>query len=466
MAFTPFVESDLPSMANFNEKFQEVIEETEDKVGDIKTTVRTDLGDDWLLCNGDSVDAEEYPELDSLLPKELNNVGYVDEVVTSDTTQERKLVQIVNNHIVQLIGTDPASGSSGYDWYIYSRPVGGNTWAKSATALIENSGTSFDGQWFISYANGIYYFYKGYESVGNGTTSKTYTVKASEDLVTWTDSSITINFSGGLYTAMNMAPRNIAYNENTGKYLVAFQADYSGGNSYYNVWLTVGEKNGEDLIVTTTNMQSGIVSANVSYQYSDMWLGVSIVGNFFVLPLFASNSSPIIVCIDSSATSNVQFPIVLGNTSSDSTSGKMIVWESQGNAVIVTAACTYYVDLVSKTVLSKNTNLRISFPLYSALWHDIESKSIYWIGNSVGTINKYTYDNPLTDSGWVSAESKSVDISSNSTSMTNGTVLVGPGFFSFFYSLSPYTRRNFTPWEVAILPTITTEGAYNYIKGR
>ena len=33
------------------------------KVGDTLTTIRTDLGDKWLLCNGESVSAAEYPEL-------------------------------------------------------------------------------------------------------------------------------------------------------------------------------------------------------------------------------------------------------------------------------------------------------------------------------------------------------------------------------------------------------------------
>ena len=33
------------------------------KIGDIKVTVRTDLGENWLLCNGNAVDAMEYPGL-------------------------------------------------------------------------------------------------------------------------------------------------------------------------------------------------------------------------------------------------------------------------------------------------------------------------------------------------------------------------------------------------------------------
>ncbi|MDP4152585.1 MAG: tail fiber protein [Bacillota bacterium] len=41
-------------------------------VGDIKTTMRTDLGADWLLCNGSAFDSAEYPALASILPFSLS----------------------------------------------------------------------------------------------------------------------------------------------------------------------------------------------------------------------------------------------------------------------------------------------------------------------------------------------------------------------------------------------------------
>lgn len=51
------------------------------QVGDILTTWRTDLGADWLLCNGDPFDPAEYPGLAAVTPgvgamAELNRVGY------------------------------------------------------------------------------------------------------------------------------------------------------------------------------------------------------------------------------------------------------------------------------------------------------------------------------------------------------------------------------------------------------
>lgn len=45
--------------------FQEIKKFDVFKVGDTLTTMRTDLGDKWLLCNGEQVSREEYPELSS-----------------------------------------------------------------------------------------------------------------------------------------------------------------------------------------------------------------------------------------------------------------------------------------------------------------------------------------------------------------------------------------------------------------
>ena len=38
-------------------------------IGQTKSTLRTDLGDSWVLCNGDSVDSSKYPELAKLCTK-------------------------------------------------------------------------------------------------------------------------------------------------------------------------------------------------------------------------------------------------------------------------------------------------------------------------------------------------------------------------------------------------------------
>lgn len=45
------------------------------KVGDTLTTARTDLGAKWLLCNGDVLDKDQYPELASLFPYQTYITG-------------------------------------------------------------------------------------------------------------------------------------------------------------------------------------------------------------------------------------------------------------------------------------------------------------------------------------------------------------------------------------------------------
>ena len=45
------------------------------KVGDTLTTARTDLGSKWLLCNGDVLDRDLYPELANLFPNSVDITG-------------------------------------------------------------------------------------------------------------------------------------------------------------------------------------------------------------------------------------------------------------------------------------------------------------------------------------------------------------------------------------------------------
>lgn len=46
------------------------------KVGDIKVTTRTDLGDNWLLCNGSPIDSTGYPELSQFLSTTISQNSY------------------------------------------------------------------------------------------------------------------------------------------------------------------------------------------------------------------------------------------------------------------------------------------------------------------------------------------------------------------------------------------------------
>lgn len=63
-------------------------------VGDIKVSTRTDLGDSWLLCNGEFFDENKYPDLPKVAPKKAN--VWNNKYTFSDTVD---FVRYVNGYI-------------------------------------------------------------------------------------------------------------------------------------------------------------------------------------------------------------------------------------------------------------------------------------------------------------------------------------------------------------------------------
>lgn len=59
--------NDITGLKHDSEVFYNDIENNSYKIGDLKTTTRSTLGDKWLLCNGDGISASDYPDLASLL---------------------------------------------------------------------------------------------------------------------------------------------------------------------------------------------------------------------------------------------------------------------------------------------------------------------------------------------------------------------------------------------------------------
>lgn len=54
--------------------FVELEDRLSDKIGDIKITRRTDLGDNWLLCNGAEISESEYPEVYAMYRETMSAV--------------------------------------------------------------------------------------------------------------------------------------------------------------------------------------------------------------------------------------------------------------------------------------------------------------------------------------------------------------------------------------------------------
>lgn len=94
-------DSDPLEVSKLSENFEKLDEVARDvgsgtfKVGDTLSTYRTDLGENWLLCNGDRFDPEQYPELAALMSPvaarvlEPNRSGLT-KISTSGTSTRRR----------------------------------------------------------------------------------------------------------------------------------------------------------------------------------------------------------------------------------------------------------------------------------------------------------------------------------------------------------------------------------------
>ncbi len=91
--------------AFYNTTIKEEIEEASYKIGDIKQTVRSNLGNNWLPCNGDFIDSVKYPELWNLQNVSLTGILDTKEMFNdsslSGTLQNRDYVNF-NGYFVMI----------------------------------------------------------------------------------------------------------------------------------------------------------------------------------------------------------------------------------------------------------------------------------------------------------------------------------------------------------------------------
>ncbi|MBD5356506.1 MAG: hypothetical protein HDR88_06070 [Bacteroides sp.] len=90
------------------------------KVGDILSTLRTDLGDDWLLCNGEPLDTSEYPELAGMLPglEAMAESKTVDTISGLSSTNYAKFYASDGTHQVLTTGSNStATAKTNYAYW-------------------------------------------------------------------------------------------------------------------------------------------------------------------------------------------------------------------------------------------------------------------------------------------------------------------------------------------------------------
>lgn len=116
----------LPNTAVPDEVFQKIAKKDVFKVGDTLQTVRTNLGDKWLLCNGASIKVVDYPELVA--------AGLTEEPI------EKTLIYNISNtkNICEYNGTYVIVGTyNGYPYILSTTDIKG-TW--TLTQLATKSG--------------------------------------------------------------------------------------------------------------------------------------------------------------------------------------------------------------------------------------------------------------------------------------------------------------------------------------
>ena len=128
--------NDITGLKHDSEVFYNDIENNSYKIGDLKTTTRSTLGDKWLLCNGDGISASDYPDLASLLGDISKSDQWRSSTVSSNLGSQ---VRYANGYYLS---------SNRFTTNIINGPI--TSFTVQSTGYARTCGTTV-------YSNGIYY---------------------------------------------------------------------------------------------------------------------------------------------------------------------------------------------------------------------------------------------------------------------------------------------------------------------
>lgn len=220
--------TELKSEIAATEKLIDEVPNQIQPVGTIVTSVRKDLGDKWLLCNGSCFNAEEYPELYEAMPfdygAELVDIG---EDVLADVLADGGIL---------------VTATYGGGWYV-----------------------------IVGFTNGT----GNTQDFGTGTVFVCY----SQDLVTWNKKTIYTYKTFNQYDYFLPADLTIRYVND--RFMLTFTTEYVNNStaSYYDVSVIHAiNPNEEWTTVTVCNGGFGLHIGGIAY------------GNgYYVIPLWSSN---------------------------------------------------------------------------------------------------------------------------------------------------------------------------------
>lgn len=195
-------------------------------VGTIKTTVRTDLGENWLLCNGEQVDSVEYPDLAAVLPSKVNTefVSPKEQSITtfgSTNSANITSAKVLGNYFVFFV-IEWNQRTQRYIYYM-KKDDASRTIHKVAAPTINGTAVSNG-----AYVNGKILLFATDEDFIDSS-QKSFTLKSTTDFESFTDVTITLD-STPYY---DCCVTGIAYNGS--QYLIALMRyNYTTQYLYYS----------------------------------------------------------------------------------------------------------------------------------------------------------------------------------------------------------------------------------------
>ena len=166
------------------------------EVGDMLTTVRSNLDDTWLLCNGESISSAEYPELAPLCPSAM--IGKWSDEIDATFTSVTDVIA-ANGYFVVL-------NSSSKSLYYTTNPLTGNWKTVSLPSTITPSTIRYlNGYWIVTPSSGVTIAYS--KNLNSGWTTKTITASG----VTSSNKLTNMTYSGTDYIIGVKGSKKILY---------------------------------------------------------------------------------------------------------------------------------------------------------------------------------------------------------------------------------------------------------------
>lgn len=405
------------------------------KVGDIQTTIRTDLGEKWLLCNGDDVSRSEYPELAELYPINLGD-DWIDHTFFTAKSGQYGVTSVAyanGYYMAAMFTTDN-------DLRLYYTTDIEGSWSSKPLLSKTTSGDFAAG---IVYGNGYYAVAESggiVASVSGSLTGSFYFDNVSDIMTTVND----IAFADGYFVIVgeyNDEPR-IAYSQNpTGPWETNdIEVDAAKGSAtcvtYHDgTWVVGVEEDPSSVrkihVAYSTNL-SGNFTLNevIDNRYGDCPINQIIYADGYWVAVGRSSAS---------GQEYTYQAFVAYSTSLDGQWTKKYLWDSMNT--------------------SSTSNKAIGL-------HGVAYQDGYWLVGGTGLssssaryIGEIAYSTSL-DGEW---ETKTIWPYNSDPSQIfcvgylNGIFMVG-GYKQYDRTVAYYKQETFK------LPTITTDGAYNYIK--